>query len=175
MYSKVPLEDLEEFTSEHFCPPNLLVDKRRISNGWNYGPIVLTPAPGKVTKLILLGAIIGKMKPKTGKKISGFTKGKSYLKNLIAFCEKVTCSLSVGWTLSTCISLRFSTEFPTASSWRNWCIVVNLCLSIGLFAFWKHYISILYNTNTSLFHKQQPCRLSLKDQKWGFLAIPSKF
>jgi len=92
----------------------------------DYRPISLTSVPVKVMERILLGAITSQMKNLIGKSQHGSTKGKWCFTNLIASCDKVTCSGDVGkqWTLSTWISPRLLIWFSTASSWRNWCFVV---------------------------------------------------
>lgn len=61
----------------------------------NCRPISLNSVPGKVMERIVLGAIISQMKHMTGKSQHRFTKGKSGLTNLIAFCNKVTCLVDV--------------------------------------------------------------------------------
>ena len=62
----------------------------------NHKPISLTSVSEKVMELIVLEAIISQMKQMIGKSQHGFTKGKLFLTNLIAFYSKVTLSVDVG-------------------------------------------------------------------------------
>jgi len=63
---------------------------------------------------ILLRAITSQMKHMTGKIQCGFTKGKSCSTNLIAFYDKITCSVDVGRVVDT-VYLDFSKAFNTVS------------------------------------------------------------
>lgn len=57
----------------------------------SYRPISLTSVPGKVMKEIIMRAITSQMEHVIGKSQHGFTKGKSYLTNLIIFNDKEAC------------------------------------------------------------------------------------
>ena len=61
---------------------------------------------------IFLGAITSQMKHVIGKSQHGLTKGKSCLTNLIAFYNKVTCSIYVGRAVDI-VYLDFSKAFNT--------------------------------------------------------------
>ncbi|GAB0203189.1 hypothetical protein GRJ2_002784500 [Grus japonensis] len=63
---------------------------------------------------VLLRAITSQMKHVIGKSQSGFTKGKSCLTKLIAFCDQVTCSADVGQAADN-VYLDFSEAFNTVS------------------------------------------------------------
>ncbi|GAB0184817.1 mitochondrial enolase superfamily member 1 [Grus japonensis] len=80
----------------------------------NYRPISLTSVPRNVMEQILLGAITSQMKHVIWKSQHRFTRGKSCLTNLIAFYDKVTCSVDVGQELDI-VYLDFSKPFHTVS------------------------------------------------------------
>lgn len=63
---------------------------------------------------IPLGAITSQMKQVLGKTQHGFTKGKLFLTNLIAFYNTVTCSADVAWAVNF-VYLDFSQAFDTVS------------------------------------------------------------
>ncbi|RMC00645.1 hypothetical protein DUI87_23262 [Hirundo rustica rustica] len=80
----------------------------------SYRPISLTSVPGKVTEEIIMGAITSQMKHVIGKSQHGFTKGKSYLTNLIIFNGKETCLAVVGYAVDI-VYLDFSKAFEMVS------------------------------------------------------------
>lgn len=55
--------------------------------------------PGKNTEQILLGTITSKLKKVIGKSQLGFTRGKLYLTNLVAFYDKGTRSIGAEWAV----------------------------------------------------------------------------
>lgn len=83
-------EDRKKANVSFICTKSLKEDSG------NYRPISLISVPGKVMECILLGAVTSQLKHVIENSQHRFTRSKSCLTNLIAFYDKVTCSVDIG-------------------------------------------------------------------------------
>lgn len=69
-----------------------ILKKGKKGDPGDYRPVSVTSVPDKIMEQILLETLQRYMENKevTGKRQHGFIKGKSYLANLMAFCDCVT-------------------------------------------------------------------------------------
>jgi len=83
--------------------------------------------PDKIKEQFILSVLTGNVRDKEGIRPSqhGFMKGRSCLTNLISFYDQVTCLVDEGKAVDVVyLEFRPLTLFPTASSWRNWLLMV---------------------------------------------------
>ena len=90
--------------------------KGKKEDPWNYRPVSLTPIPGKVVEQLILEVILKQVEEKKVIRGSqhGFTKGKSFLTNLIAFYNGVIGWVDE-WRAVDVVYLDFSKAFDTVS------------------------------------------------------------
>ncbi|CAM4699543.1 unnamed protein product [Caretta caretta] len=90
--------------------------KRKEEDPGNYRPVSLTSVPGKIMEQVLKESFLKHLEERKVIRNSqhGFTKGKSCLINLIAFCDKITGSVDEGKAVDV-LFLDVSKAFDTVS------------------------------------------------------------
>jgi len=108
----------EDWRKSHVTP---VFKKGRKEDSENYRLVSLTSIPGKVMEQLIQCIMSKQVEEKKVIRSSqhGFTKGKSCLTNLIAFCDGMTGRGWEQWMLSTSTSARLLTQSPIISSLGN--------------------------------------------------------
>ncbi|CAM5109502.1 unnamed protein product [Eretmochelys imbricata] len=106
-------EDLDDWKKANVVP---ICKKGKKEDPGNYRPVSLSSVPGKIMEQVLKESILKHLEERKGIRNSqhGFTKGKSCLANLIAFCDEITGSVDEGKAVDV-LFLDFSKAFDTVS------------------------------------------------------------